>query len=206
LCKPAKTQQFLPSPKLKTIEKKLRRKLSSNPDRAMRETSLSSKSLRNLFRVGIPVLGLLGASLSMPRTALASSGSSFFETMGISIAVGTVLGASTLPFYDQPGKHLMNVGYGAGAGAVVGLGLLVRGWLSGTSDSEAGYACGAINENEMQGAGLDYKRGTGPQILSSRTSDSRRSVLGSGLETNRLSAPRTYSSASVWMPVVSLTW
>ena len=43
------------------------------------------------------------------------------ETIGIGIAVGAVLGASTLPYYDQPGKHVSNLAYGAAAGAIAGL-------------------------------------------------------------------------------------
>lgn len=49
----------------------------------------------------------------------------FYETVGISVAVGTILGASTLPFYAQPTDQIINVAIGAGLGAVVGLGL----WL-----------------------------------------------------------------------------
>jgi hypothetical protein len=88
-----------------------------------------------------PVLGLLlGATiqLSAPRTARAHSGEdSFLETIGISIVGGTVLGASTLPFYDQPGKHLENLAYGAAAGAAIGLGLGIYGWFSGSSNDDA---------------------------------------------------------------------
>jgi hypothetical protein len=86
-------------------------------------------------------LGLLGAfTLSAPRTARANSGNSFLETIGISIAVGTVLGASTLPFYSQPGKHLSNLEYGAIAGAAVGLGVsLYEVIVKQHSDAEASY-------------------------------------------------------------------
>jgi len=73
------------------------------------------------FGAILPVLGLLGALLAAPRAARANSGNSFLETIGIGIAVGTVLGASTLPFYSQPGTHLSNLGYGAAAGAGAGL-------------------------------------------------------------------------------------
>src|SRR3954466_11035161 len=84
-----------------------------------------------LKRIGtlIPLLGLLGALLTAPRLARANSGSSFLETIGISIAVGTVLGASSLPFYDQPGKHLTNLEAGAAAGAAVGLGVSLYGLI-----------------------------------------------------------------------------
>jgi hypothetical protein len=48
---------------------------------------------------------------------------SFKETLGTAGAVGLVLGASTLPFYGQPGSHWMNLGYGALAGVLVGSGI-----------------------------------------------------------------------------------
>jgi hypothetical protein len=74
--------------------------------------------------------------LTAPRTARANSGDTFLETIGIGIAVGTVLGASTLPFYDQPGTHFVNLAYGAGAGAAVGIGVVTYGWLTGSKNDE----------------------------------------------------------------------
>ena len=49
----------------------------------------------------------------------------FVETVGISVAVGAVLGASTLPFFTQPLDHFANVAIGAGIGALIGLGIWV---------------------------------------------------------------------------------
>lgn len=46
----------------------------------------------------------------------------FLETVAISTGVGFVLGASTLPFYDQPGTQLINLAYGASIGAAIGVG------------------------------------------------------------------------------------
>ena len=51
----------------------------------------------------------------------------------MSVAVGTVLGASTLPFYDQLGHHLTNLAFGTLAGAVIGIGGLVNGLVLGPS-------------------------------------------------------------------------
>ena len=94
----------------------------------------------------LPALGLLlGATLSAPRMARAQSGDHTLETIGISTAVGTVLGASTLPFYDQPGTHLLNLVFGAAAGAVVGLGVVVHREISGGSaDETAGFNPAAV--------------------------------------------------------------
>jgi hypothetical protein len=170
-------------------------------------------------KIGILLLalGLLGASLSVPRTARANSGNSFLETMGISIAVGTVLGASTLPFYDQPGKHLMNLAYGASAGAVVGVGVLTYGWLAGTTQDEYGQA------NDLD-KGLSPDREAYAQPRSRSTHSSRSLAthvanvhylnLETGPEIVRVSASAAAGnrgavpvrSAQFWMPVVSLNW
>ncbi len=74
-------------------------------------------------------------AFSVPRETRADSGYSFLEAMGISIAVGTVLGASTLPFYEQPGTHVTNLAYGAAIGAVVGLGAFIFGSVSEKGNS-----------------------------------------------------------------------
>jgi hypothetical protein len=42
-------------------------------------------------------------------------------TVAISTVSGAVLGASTLPFYEDSGKHTKNIFYGAALGAVVGV-------------------------------------------------------------------------------------
>ena len=68
--------------------------------------------------------------LSAPRIARANSGN-FLETIGLGIAVGTVLGASTLPFYDQPGTHANNLAYGASIGAATGVGVLFYSLVAG---------------------------------------------------------------------------
>ncbi len=87
-------------------------------------------SLNASFSLLAIVLAIL-MSLSGPREARADSGYSFLEAMGISIAVGTVLGASTLPFYEQPGRHVTNLAYGAAIGAIVGIGAYIFGSISG---------------------------------------------------------------------------
>lgn len=84
----------------------------------------------------LPVyLGLLGAVLMAPQTVRAAG---ILETMGVSVAVGTVLGASTLPFYEQPKDHTGNVSLGAAAGAAIGLGVvIVQAIRGGDSDERA---------------------------------------------------------------------
>ncbi len=81
-------------------------------------------------------LGTLLMIPGLPGAARASSGTYFLETIGISTAVGTVLGASTLPFYDQPGDHTANLAYGASAGAIVGVGVCLYGLITGPSQDE----------------------------------------------------------------------
>lgn len=82
-------------------------------------------SLRDLF-----------TALSAPRDARAWSGHLFLETLGLSIGAGTVFGASTLPFYDQPGTHLEGLGFGAAIGAIAGLGIAVYQWIAGRSSED----------------------------------------------------------------------
>jgi len=84
--------------------------------------------------IAVPALGLLGAKLLMPRQARAGSRKTILETIGASIAVGTVLGASTLPFYDQPGENLGNVLIGALVGIGVGAGILLYELIQGTPE------------------------------------------------------------------------
>lgn len=42
-------------------------------------------------------------------------------TVALSTVAGAVLGASTLPFYEDSGEHTKNIFYGAALGAVVGV-------------------------------------------------------------------------------------
>ena len=168
---------------------------------------INCRSTRQVIRrigVLLPVLGLLGVGLSAPRIARAQSGNSFLETMGISIAVGTVLGASTLPFYDQPGNHLMNLAYGASAGAVTGIGILVYGLLAGPSQD--GY------DEAKQSFGPDseaYAQSRNRRYFSHRVSakyaatNVQRPNLGTGPGQPGFAPAR---SAQFWMPVVSLNW
>jgi hypothetical protein len=65
-------------------------------------------------------IGILSGVLS-PRDSYARSGNTDLETIGITTAIGTVIGASTLSFADQPGTHLLNIAVGAALGAVSGV-------------------------------------------------------------------------------------
>lgn len=81
--------------------------------------------------MGDVLLLLVGTSIALPCSAHGAQRSKFFETIGVSVAVGAVLGASTLPFYEQPSDHWINVAYGASAGALLGVGILVVEWIGG---------------------------------------------------------------------------
>lgn len=166
----------------------------------------SETAPRAYWRLGVllPAMGLLGASLSAPRIARAHSGNSFLETMGISIAVGTVLGASTLPFYDQPGKNLMNVAYGASAGAAVGIGILVFSWITGPSrdaqewtDGTARFEPELASVTQWQDTRAGARAG-GPRLSAVR-------ARGSSLAANSVPSQARYP-AQFWTPLVSLTW
>ena len=140
-------------------------------------------------------MGLLGVTLSAPRDARANTGKSILETMGISIAVGTVLGASTLPFYEQPGDHISNLALGAAAGAVAGTGILLYGLFRGASQDEASEAAGLIPSTSHR-----YR-------VTSRNLDlpvpQASPLFAAGLPQRSVGGAVT---AKVWMPLVSLTW
>ena len=138
---------------------------------------------RQRLGVVLPVLSLLGGGLLAPRLGHAKSG--FFETIGISVVVGTVLGASTLPFYDQPGTHVANLAYGAAAGAVVGLGILVHGLIDrGSSEGETGD-------------------GRGDRVSPWRGSSQIASVFRE--DRNRL-LRQPFASQTALLPLVSVNW
>ncbi len=153
------------------------------------------------FGVVFLALAFLGVLLLDTRQSRASG--NFLETMGISIAVGTVLGASTLPFYTSPGSHLINLAYGASAGAVVGLGI----WVYGLTEGPL--------ENGFYDASLEPSGQSGPWASlyqSSRDPRKRRSDFrletGPKIAWNDYAVPRSFSPrpAQFWMPVVSLNW
>lgn len=138
-----------------------------------------------------PVLGLslVIFMLSIPRVAHARSGKIVLETIGTGVAVGSVLGASTLPFYDQPGLHLNNLAYGAAAGAVVGLGVsLYRLLLRSPVDNESAHS---ISNSPIQTS----------EPVRDGFSASASAMTGAGPK----SAPNRPTPA-VWTPLVSLTW
>lgn len=60
-----------------------------------------------------------------PNAEASLSGKDALVTIGISAGIGTVLGLSTIAFYDAPTDHLRNALVGAGAGLIVGLGVTV---------------------------------------------------------------------------------
>lgn len=131
----------------------------------------------------LPHLGFIAILAIAPVQARAQSGDTFWETMGFSVAVGTVLGASSLPFYDQPGQHLPNLLLGAAVGAVFGMGwhLFSR---SEDSDAYSRHAAQDVAPPLRMDSSVD--RGLPPGVLTARA------------------LPRR--SATIWMPVVSFTW
>ena len=137
----------------------------------------------------LPGLGILAALLPLglivPSAARANSGVNFLETIGVSTAVGTVLGASTLPFYDEPGTHLSNIAAGAALGAAVGLGVCIAGWISGTPKDQ-------FEEANDSGPARELRKG--PRPFAVRYNSGSKAQIP-------LPPP-----ALVWTPLVSLHW
>lgn len=116
--------------------------------------------------------------------------------MGFSIAMGTVLGASTLPFYDDPGSHVTNLAYGAAAGAIGGIFMM----MTDSGDSEGRDAGG------RSAALRDSRKGAAAYAAVSQSfiqRDSQR--FGSGFGAPKAPAFST-RPAIFWTPLVSLTW
>ncbi len=88
--------------------------------------------------VAISLMSLLGSPWWMGFES-ANAGSKFLETMGTSIVIGTALGASTLPFYEQPLEHKNNILLGAAGGALVGLGWYMFDVWTGEAGEEKYY-------------------------------------------------------------------
>jgi hypothetical protein len=142
------------------------------------------------LKVFFSALVLLGVLLSVQREAQAGAGKLFFETLGVGIAVGSVLGASTLPFYDQPGTHLINLVYGASAGAVAGIGYFF--YNLATAPSREGFYEAELRRPPSRAT-------AGPEILAlANASPGVRGQSAFPLSSN--SYPR------FWTPLVSLNW
>lgn len=143
----------------------------------------------------LALIGILGAVLLGPQESRARSG--FFETIGVSTAVGIVLGASTLPFYEHPFSHSKNMTIGAAIGAAFGLGYLAYGKFIKASDQDM-----ASQENFYQPSfviieqqGVSFCPGSLAQLRVD-VSQYRASTYSS----------KSVLSTNAWMPLVSLRW
>ena len=67
------------------------------------------------------VLVLLILAFAFPPKAKAVSLADAATTVTVTTVAGAVLGASTLPFYEDSGKNTQNIFYGAAVGAVAGV-------------------------------------------------------------------------------------
>lgn len=77
---------------------------------------------KNRSRVSVPIIAFLVFSFLSPgRAQAAVSLGDAALNVAVATAAGAVLGASTLPFYEDSGKHTKNIFYGAAFGAVFGV-------------------------------------------------------------------------------------
>lgn len=107
--------------------------------------------------------------------------------MGVSIAVGTVLGASTLSFYEEPGDHIVNLAYGAGIGAVAGMGFLLYKAFSGQSSNNV--------KKDHRSDHVRFAQAPGGSLIQAPSD---------GMRSRQLS--QKLSSRTIWTPVVSLAF
>ncbi len=141
------------------------------------------------MKKGIILFGILVLlNCSHPNRARAAN---FWEAVGISTAVGTVLGLSTLPFYTEPTDHMLNIGIGMGVGFVFGLGLWVYGLvLPSEASSQASLDLKGFRDEPRENF----------QFYASKQ-------ISAPDSTSLWSSPRlSYSELKLWMPVVSLSW
>lgn len=185
--RPARSAE--PNEKHKTVS--IKRLINSEEKQVLNPRTASAKAMT----IGFGTLAAVLVALVMPAQAHGSSGSSIIETIGISTAVGTVIGASTLPFYEEPGEHARNLYFGAAIGAGVGLGILIHRWISGPSDD---------GRREVRSTGDKNRRETQLSNVDSSLTGTERpgwSRVASGSSPIRATVPR---SPAFWMPVVSL--
>ena len=72
-----------------------------------------------LFVAGKPAFAATGASSNTNANSMSFGDAAL--TVLMSTAAGSILGASTLPFYAESSKHTKNIFYGAAFGAVIGV-------------------------------------------------------------------------------------
>lgn len=181
-----------------------RKKKASGPRR--RELSEPCAQFFRKRGIILPALSLLLGSwiieaATVPHEAQAGTGISILETIGVSVAVGAVLGASTLPFYDQPTSHWLNIVYGASAGALTGAGASVYGLLAGSDHQDRETA--SLSDSPIDSGN--------PVIQELAKAQSLREVPEPRLNLAQVSPPvttaiRPIRPVSFWMPVVSVTW
>ncbi len=104
---------------------------------------------------------------------------------------GAVLGASTLPFYEDPGDHTKNIFYGAAIGAVIGV----------IISAYAGVQDGPDYSEEEEA--LLYKGGRKPSSLAINESPELRLRAELSTTTRKLAStgPR---GAVLWSPLASV--
>lgn len=116
--------------------------------------------------------------------------------------MGTVLGASTLPFYDQPGDHAGNLLTGALVGAAGGLVLAIldSGASGGHEEADLALPFQRVRETSF---GLEQTRRIG-RIQSTRQTRRIHEDLIGRRSQSPVGAP--ILPTAFWTPVVSLTW
>ncbi len=90
--------------------------------------------MRRPQRVVVFLLLIIGIQFGSQKAQASTSPWEALTTVGIATASGAVLGLSTISFYSEPSKHMKNVLFGAGLGAIVGVG--VAAYMIGNEDQE----------------------------------------------------------------------
>lgn len=130
----------------------------------------------------------LGLFLKGPSEARAATFGDAALTVSIATVSGAVLGLSTLPFYEESGKHTKNIFYGAAIGAVAGV--LISAY--------SGVKEGPGDDEEEEAFRLDPK-----------SSKRKASLLAASEKQNRFSLTENSDKKNavlVWAPVLKFNF
>jgi hypothetical protein len=132
----------------------------------------------------LPVLFLAILALFLGRPAQALTLGDAALTVSVSTVSGAILGASTLPFYEDSGKHTKNIFYGAAIGAVVGVLISAYAGVKESQDDDEAF----LRVRAPADARFAFSRELKPELSSS------------------LKKGAPMGSALVWSPVARLNF
>jgi hypothetical protein len=119
------------------------------------------------------LFSLLTLLLVSPKASSAASIGDAALTISMATVSGAILGVSTLPFYEESGKHTKNIFYGAAIGAVAGVMIsALAGVQQGTSGDDEEAALSRRHETLSWHRKVAPEKSTALADLSAKALDS----------------------------------